>query len=162
LLWQPQAEQRVRVETVLDESLPPIMGNFTQLQQVVINLLSNALDATPVGSTIVISTRSAGEIPSSVVLEVTDTGSGILAEHLSRVFDPFFTTKPPGKGTGLGLSVCLGIIQDHHGTITVESQGGCGSTFIVTLPVMPRVEPARQGSHQLLQPALTASQNKGV
>jgi signal transduction histidine kinase len=162
LLWQPQAEQRVRVETVLDEPLPPIMGNFTQLQQVVINLLSNALDATPVGGTIAISTRSVGEIPSSVVLEVTDTGSGVPVEHLSRVFDPFFTTKPPGKGTGLGLSVCLGIIQDHHGTITVESQGGCGSTFIVTLPVMPRVEPARQGSHQLLQPALTASQNKGV
>jgi two-component system, NtrC family, sensor kinase len=162
LLWQPQAEQLVQVETVLDEPLPPIMGNFTQLQQVVINLLSNALDATPVGGTIAISTRSVGEIPSSVVLEVTDTGSGIPVEHLSRVFDPFFTTKPPGKGTGLGLSVCLGIIQDHHGTITVESQGGCGSTFIVTLPVMPRVEPARQGSHQLLQPALTASQNKGV
>jgi signal transduction histidine kinase len=162
LLWQPQAEQLVRVETVLDEPLPPIMGNFTQLQQVVINLLSNALDATPAGSTIAVSTRSLGEPPSSVTLEVTDTGSGIPAEHLSRVFDPFFTTKPPGKGTGLGLSVCLGIVHDHHGTITVESQGGCGSTFIVTLPVMPRVEPARQGSHQLLQPALTASQNKGV
>jgi signal transduction histidine kinase len=129
---------------------------------VVINLLSNALDATPAGGTIAVSTRRLGESPSSVALEITDTGSGIPAEHLSRVFDPFFTTKPPGKGTGLGLSVCLGIVQDHHGTITVESQDGHGSTFIVTLPVMPRVEPSRQGSHQLLQAALTASQDEGV
>jgi two-component system NtrC family sensor kinase len=124
--------------------------------------LSNALDATPAGGTIAVSTQSLGEPPSSVALEVTDTGRGIPAEHLSRVFDPFFTTKPPGKGTGLGLSVCLGIVQDHHGTISVDSQDGRGSTFIVTLPAMPRVEPSREGSHQLLQPALTASQDKGV
>jgi len=162
LLWQPQAEQRVQIETLLDEPLSPIMGNFTQLQQVVINLLSNALDATPAKGTIAVSTRSLGEPPSSVVLEVTDTGSGIPAEHLSRVFDPFFTTKPPGKGTGLGLSVCLGIVQDHHGTITVESHAGQGATFIVALPVMLRVEPSRQGSYQLLRPALTASQDQGV
>ena len=126
LLWQPQAEQVVRVKTVLDEPLPPIMGNFTQLQQVVINLLSNALDAIPAGGTIAVSTRSLGESSSTVVLEVTDTGTGIPAEHLSKVFDPFFTTKPPGKGTGLGLSVCLGIVQDHHGMITVDSQDGRG------------------------------------
>jgi two-component system, NtrC family, sensor kinase len=97
-----------------------------------------------------------------VVLEVTDTGTGIPAEHLSKVFDPFFTTKPPGKGTGLGLSVCLGIVQDHHGMITVDSQDGRGSTFTVFLPVMPRVELPRQGSHQMLQPTLTTSQDKGV
>lgn len=162
LLWQPQAEQVVRVKTVLDEPLPPIMGNFTQLQQVVINLLSNALDAIPAGGTIAVSTRSLGEFSSTVVLEVTDTGTGIPAEHLSKVFDPFFTTKPPGKGTGLGLSVCLGIVQDHHGMITVDSQDGRGSTFTVFLPVMPRVELPRQGSHQMLQPTLTTSQDKGV
>jgi signal transduction histidine kinase len=162
LLWQPQAEQAVRVETVLDEPLPAIMGNFTQLQQVVINLLSNAFDAIPAGGTIAVSTRSSGEDPPAVALEVTDTGTGIPAEHLSKVFDPFFTTKPPGKGTGLGLSVCLGIVQDHHGTITVDSRPGRGSTFIVILPAMPRVELSRQGSHQVLQPALTASQDKGV
>jgi two-component system NtrC family sensor kinase len=138
------------------------MGNFTQLQQVVINLLSNALDAIPAGGTIAVSTQSSGEFPSTVALEVTDTGTGIPAEHLSKVFDPFFTTKPPGKGTGLGLSVCLGIVQDHHGTITVDSRPGRGSTFIVILPAMPRVELSRQGSHQVLQPALTASQDKGV
>ena len=162
LLWQPQAEQIVRVETVLDEPLPPIMGNVTQLQQVLINLLSNALDATPPGGTITVSTRSQGEPPSTVVLEVTDTGTGISAEHLSRVFDPFFTTKPPGKGTGLGLSVCFGIVQDHQGTITVDSQYGRGCTFTVVLPAIPRAELSRQGSHRMLQPALTASQDEGV
>ncbi|HSF32111.1 MAG TPA: ATP-binding protein [Candidatus Tectomicrobia bacterium] len=162
LLWQPQAEQLVRVDTHLQEPLPSIMGNFTQLQQVVINLLSNALDATPAGGTIAVSTRRAGEPPSSVVLEVADTGSGILAEHLSRVFDPFFTTKPPGKGTGLGLSVCLGIVQDHHGMITVQSQGCCGATFTVTLPVTPREVTPSQVSPQLLQPVLLTSPHEGV
>jgi two-component system NtrC family sensor kinase len=162
LLWQPQAEQIVRVETVLEEPLPPIMGNFTQLQQVVINLLSNALDATPTGGTISVYTRSAGDQPSTVVLAVADAGNGIPAEHLSKVFDPFFTTKPPGKGTGLGLSVCLGIVQDHHGTISVDSHDGRGSTFIVTLPVTPRAEPLSPVSHQMLQPALTASLDEGV
>ncbi|MGH8064230.1 MAG: sensor histidine kinase [Candidatus Entotheonellia bacterium] len=162
LLWHPQAEQLVRVETVLEEPLPSIMGNFTQLQQVVINLVSNALDATPAEGTIAVSTRGAGDPSSTVVLEVADTGIGIPVEHLSKVFDPFFTTKPPGKGTGLGLSVCLGIIQDHHGTITVDSQDGCGAVFIVTLPVTPCAEPSRQVAHQIFQPALTASQDEGV
>jgi two-component system, NtrC family, sensor kinase len=138
------------------------MGNFTQLQQVMINLLSNALDATPAGGTIAVRTRSAGDPPSTVVLEMADTGGGIPAEHLSKVFDPFFTTKPPGQGTGLGLSVCLGIVQDHHGTISVDSQEGRGSAFIVTLPVMPRPESSSQASHRMLQPALTASQDEGV
>jgi signal transduction histidine kinase len=162
LLWQPQAEQLLRVATHLQEPLQTIMGNFTQLQQVVINLLSNALDATPPGGTITVSTRSVGAAPSAVVLEVADTGTGIFAEHLSKVFDPFFTTKPPGKGTGLGLSVCLGIVQDHHGVITVQSQDGRGATFIVTLPVMPNAVCSSQVSRQVLQPALLASQSEGV
>jgi signal transduction histidine kinase len=162
LLWQPQAEQVVRVETELTEPLPPLMGNFTQLQQVVINLLSNALDATLPGGMIAVSTRSQGHPPATVELEVTDTGTGIPVEHLSRVFDPFFTTKPPGKGTGLGLSVCFGIVQDHHGSITVDSQAGRGSTFIVMLPVTSRVELAQQRSPRTLQPALTARQDEGV
>jgi signal transduction histidine kinase len=162
LLWQPQAEQVIRVETALHEPLPTIMGDVTQLQQVVINLLSNALDATPPGGTITVATRCLGELPSTVALEVTDTGTGIPVEHLSKVFDPFFTTKPPGKGTGLGLSVCFGIVQDHQGTITVDSQDGRGSTFTVIFPVIPRVELSRHGAHRLLQPALTTSQNEGV
>jgi two-component system NtrC family sensor kinase len=138
LLWQPQAERHLRVITSLEPHLPPIIGNFTQLQQVVINLLSNALDATVNGETIAVHTRSEGAPAPAVVLEISDTGIGIPADHLSRVFDPFFTTKPPGKGTGLGLSVCLGIIRDHQGTITVRSQVGHGSTFVVALPPAQR------------------------
>jgi signal transduction histidine kinase len=162
LLWQPQAEQMVRVETDLTERLPALMGNFTQLQQVVINLLSNALDATPPGGRIRVSTRSRGRPPSTVELEVTDTGTGIPPEHLSRVFDPFFTTKPPGKGTGLGLSVCFGIVQDHHGSITVDSRDGCGAAFTVVLPVLPRAERPKERSHRTLQPALSAPQDGGM
>ena len=108
------------------------------------------------------STRSQGQPPSTVVLQVTDTGTGIAAEHLSKVFDPFFTTKPPGKGTGLGLSVCFGIVQDHQGTISVDSQEGGGCTFTAIFPVIPRAELAHQGSHRMLQPAFTAPQDEGV
>jgi signal transduction histidine kinase len=162
ILWQPQAEQRMRVETALAAMLPSIMGNFTQLQQVVIDLLSNALDATPTGGTIAVHTRSEGDPPSAVVLEVSDTGTGIPAEYLSKVFDPFFTTKPPGQGTGLGLSVCLGIVQDHQGAITVQSQEGRGSIFTVTLPAKPPDELPNKMRHQILQPAFTASQDEGV
>jgi signal transduction histidine kinase len=162
LLWQPQVEQSVRVETNLQQPLAPIMGNFTQLQQVVINLVSNAFDATPAAGTVTVSTRGAGDSPAMVALEVADTGSGIPPEHLSKLFDPFFTTKPPGKGTGLGLSVCLGIVQDHHGTIAVDSLPGRGSTFVVTLPVATPIERCGQGCPQLLHPALTANQDEGI
>jgi two-component system NtrC family sensor kinase len=134
LLWRPQAEQHVHVVTRLERHPWPMLGNFTQLQQVVINLLSNALDATALGGTVSVFTRS-DETPSpAIVLEVSDTGMGIPVDHLSKVFDPFFTTKPPGKGTGLGLSVCLGIVRAHQGMITVRSQVGVGSTFVVTFP----------------------------
>jgi signal transduction histidine kinase len=162
LLWQPQVEQSVRVETNLEQPLAPIMGNFTQLQQVVINLVSNAFDATPVAGMVTVSTRGAGDSPAMVALEVADTGSGIPPEHLSKLFDPFFTTKPPGKGTGLGLSVCLGIVQDHHGTIAVDSLPGRGSTFVVTLPVATPVERCGQGCSQMPHPALTANQDEGA
>jgi two-component system, NtrC family, sensor kinase len=68
------------------------------------------------------------------VVEVSDTGSGIPVEQLSRIYDPFFTTKEIGKGTGLGLSITYGIVQEHHGTITCESVVGQGTRFVLTLP----------------------------
>ena len=70
-----------------------------------------------------------------VSVVVSDTGSGIPAEHLSKIFDPFFTTKPVGEGTGLGLSITYGIIEHHQGTITVKSQLGVGTSFTVRIPV---------------------------
>jgi signal transduction histidine kinase len=71
-----------------------------------------------------------------VEIRFTDTGHGIPPEHLSKIFDPFFTTMPVGKGTGLGLSISYGIIQQHEGTIEVESQPGAGTTFTVRLPAL--------------------------
>ena len=72
------------------------------------------------------------------MIEVTDTGCGIKPEHLDKIFEPFFTTKPVGKGTGLGLSVSYGIVQQHGGTLEVESVPGKGTTFTITLPCASR------------------------
>jgi signal transduction histidine kinase len=161
LLWQPQAQQQVRISTQLERQLPLLLGNFTQLQQVVINLLGNALDATSAGGTIVIRTQSEAGPPPGIMLAVSDTGVGIPAEHLSKVFDPFFTTKPPGKGTGLGLSVCLGIVRDHQGTITVRSQAGQGSTFIVRLPIASTPDRAGETPLPTSRSVLTTASSLG-
>lgn len=80
---------------------------------------------------------SSSVVGERVVVKVTDTGCGIKREHLNQIFEPFFTTKPVGKGTGLGLSVSYGILQQHGGTLEVESEVGKGTTFTVTLPTVP-------------------------
>jgi two-component system, NtrC family, sensor kinase len=103
-----------------------------KLQQFFLNLFMNARDAMPRGGWLTIATR--GERDAAVV-EISDTGSGIPAELLSRIYDPFFTTKEIGKGTGLGLSITYGIVQEHGGTITCESQVGQGTRFILRLPL---------------------------
>jgi two-component system NtrC family sensor kinase len=115
--------------------LPPIMADPHQLQQVFVNILSNARQAMEPfqrKGRITIRTREVGP---SVVIEFEDNGPGIRSEHLARIFDPFFTTKPVGKGTGLGLSLCYGIIQEHGGIITARSGLGQGATFAIELPV---------------------------
>ena len=120
-------------------SLPPIMADAHQLQQIFVNILSNARQAIePVqrDGRIVVRTRRAGE---SVVIEFQDNGPGIKPEHLARIFDPFFTTKPVGKGTGLGLSLCYGLIQEHGGKISARSERGEGATFSIELPVAAAV-----------------------
>lgn len=102
-----------------------------KVQQVFLNLILNALDAMPQGGELTISLREQNRF---VVIEVSDTGTGMEDEVLDRIFDPFFTTKPLGKGTGLGLSICYGIIKEHDGTITARSRKGAGTTFTVKLP----------------------------
>lgn len=122
-------------------SLPPIMADGHQLQQVFVNILSNARQAIEPferDGRIVIRTRQAGD---TVVLSFRDNGPGIRPENLQRIFDPFFTTKPVGKGTGLGLSLCYGIIHEHGGKISATSEPGEGATFTIELP-MARHEPA--------------------
>ncbi len=109
-----------------------VLGDQAQLKQVVLNLLTNALDA--VGTQGRISIWVQNDAPDQVSLFVEDTGHGIEPEHLSRLFDPFFTTKPAGKGTGIGLSTCYNIVSDHGGDIFVCSDQDHGSSFCVKLP----------------------------
>ena len=124
----------IQVFVNLAPGLPVVVGDFHQLQQVLLNLIGNAEDAMLAAhGQGVLTTESAFE-DGRVCLKVRDNGPGIPPEICQRVFDPFFTTKPLGKGTGLGLSICFGILTEHQGRITVESQPGQGATFIVSLP----------------------------
>ncbi len=108
-----------------------VMGDPGKLEQVIINVLSNSVEAMPEGGDIVISTREEDGV---VKIRIADTGPGIPEEHLSRVFDPFFTTKEIGAGTGLGLSICYGIIRQHHGHIELTSAPARGTTVTISLP----------------------------
>ncbi len=124
----------VRVVKTYDPSLPPVVGDEYKLQQVFLNLLINAYQAMPDGGELHISSQSAD---GQVCATISDTGTGIPTDHLGRIFDPFFTTKDVGEGTGLGLSISYGLIEQHGGTIEVESEPGEGATFVVRLPVAP-------------------------
>jgi len=132
LLGKRDALEDIQLVEALTEPLPQVLGDKNQLQQVLINLSLNACEAMPNGGTLLLATS---RVDHAVMIEVTDTGCGIKKEHLDKVLEPFFTTKPVGKGTGLGLSVSYGIVQQHGGTLEVESQEGKGTTFKVTLPV---------------------------
>jgi signal transduction histidine kinase len=121
----------IKLKHAIDGPLPPVTGNRGRLQQVVMNLLLNAVDAMPDGGDV---TLRAASRSGRVTIEIADTGVGIPREHLERIYDPFFTTKPRGKGTGLGLSLSYGIVKEHAGTLTVESRPGEGSRFTVSLP----------------------------
>ena len=131
LLGKREAFQQVNLVKALADDLPPVNGDRNQLQQVLVNLSLNACEAMSDGGTLMIATSGKSD---RVVVEVTDTGCGIRPEHLDKIFEPFFTTKAVGKGTGLGLSVTYGIVQQHGGTLEVESAMGKGTTFIITLP----------------------------
>jgi len=117
----------------LSSRLPQIKGFTEQLQQVFMNLLINADDATSTGDTISIATAQKDK--NTISISFKDTGTGIHRNCLSKIFDPFFTTKEVGKGTGLGLSITHGIIERHHGTIHVKSKIGRGTTFDINLPI---------------------------
>ncbi|PYV17393.1 MAG: two-component sensor histidine kinase, partial [Acidobacteria bacterium] len=125
--------REIEVVVALGPEDPVVMGNSIQLEQVVINLLTNARDAMADSPRKVI--RISGSVSSEAVEVVfSDTGHGIAPEFVSRIFDPFFTTKEVGEGTGLGLSITYGIINDHGGSIKVTSRVGEGTTFVIRLP----------------------------
>jgi PAS domain S-box-containing protein len=138
LMQKPLAADNVQIVASLDRGLAPILGDATTLHQVLMNLLTNAREAMPTGGQVRIETGPA-ERPGWIRLVVADTGPGIPAEEVSKIFDPFFTTKR--TGTGLGLSVTYGIIQEHGGTVDVQSRPGAGTTFILSFPTTSAAAP---------------------
>jgi signal transduction histidine kinase len=135
----------VRLQTVLHPGLPLVEAAPAEIEQVIVNLVLNALDAMPEGGALTVQTDLAGaaavgchegERPDQFVcISVADNGIGIPESLQAMIFEPFFTTKPPGKGTGLGLSSAYGIVRQHHGSIKVQSQPGKGTKFTIYLPV---------------------------
>ena len=126
-------------------SLPPVTCYPAKINQVLLCLVSNGIEACDPGGTVTVSSRpGAGQ---GVILVVTDTGRGIAPAIRGRIFDPFFTTKPIGQGTGLGLAISHGIIKSHGGTIDVESAPGLGARFTVRLPASPPPASTGRGRH---------------
>ena len=125
----------IEVVKNLDVELPYILGDNSQLQQVFINVILNAVQAMKEIGTLTINT-SHDKKNDMVVIEISDTGCGIPEESIDRIFDPFFTTKEVGEGTGLGLSIAYGIVTKHHGRMRVKSKLGEGSTFTVKIPAV--------------------------
>ncbi len=131
LIAQQSAFHNIEVVKTWAPGLPPVLGDKSQLTQVFMNMMINAVQAMGERGTLTIVTRAASD---AVEVEIRDTGCGIPAVQVGQVFDPFFTTKASGQGTGLGLSIAYGIVTAHKGTITVESVPGKGSVFTARLP----------------------------
>ena len=118
------------------DEIPLVYANQGEINQVLLNLLVNAGHAVEIGGHVQLKTRV---VEGYVVISIQDDGYGIEQENLDNIFDPFFTTKEVGVGTGLGLSISYGIIKDHGGTITVNSEIGQGTTFEIRLPAIEMI-----------------------
>jgi two-component system NtrC family sensor kinase len=130
---------RIAIKVDLEPDLPKVNANGGQIQQALIALATNAIDAMPQGGEL---TFRAFAHATRLIVEVTDSGIGIPPEDMSKIFEPFFTTKEVGKGTGLGLAVCYGIISEHGGRLNVRSNLGKGTTFSIVLPRLTNKEKA--------------------
>ena len=131
LLSHQKRTSAVEFKMEICDDLLPVLGDSGQLQQAIIALATNALDAMTISGVLtIVATNNANR----VIVEVIDNGIGIEPENLPKIFEPFFTTKEIGKGTGLGLAVCYGILTEHGGTLDVQSTLGVGTTFTITLP----------------------------
>ena len=131
LVTHQQRGDNIQIEVETTKDLPTVLGDEGQLQQAVVALATNAIDAMPEGGTLTLRATAAGP---KVMLEIKDTGIGIPSDNLTKIFDPFFTTKDVGRGTGLGLAVCYGIVSEHGGRLDVRSTVGVGTTFTISLP----------------------------
>jgi signal transduction histidine kinase/CheY-like chemotaxis protein len=146
-LLERAIDKRIEMKLDLEPGLPPVEGDYNQLEQAIMNFVVNARDAMPYGGVITIATASKyiepgmpdipPYIPTGryVIVKVQDTGVGIPEEIQQKIFEPFFTTKERGKGTGLGLAMVYGVITEHKGFLTVQSKVNEGTTFTVFLPV---------------------------
>ncbi len=123
--------KQIQFEKDCDAELPPIEADSSQLQQVLLNIYLNAIDALDNGGTI--TTVSRRTDPQHVRLEISDTGKGLSEGSLEKIFNPFYTTKT--KGSGLGLAICKRLIEQHKGTIEATSRPGVGTSFIIILPL---------------------------
>jgi two-component system NtrC family sensor kinase len=130
LLSHQKRSPLVNFKVEIADDLLLVSGDPGQLQQALIALATNALDAMGDSGVLTISGRNEGD---KVIVEVSDTGVGIPTENLPKIFEPFFTTKEIGRGTGLGLAVCYGILTEHGGSLDVQSTVGTGTTFTITL-----------------------------
>jgi PAS domain S-box-containing protein len=154
--------RNISASLVAPKELWPVMGDATQIQQALMNLCINARDAMPEGGRLTLEAANltldealAKTMPDAkpgpcVCLKITDTGTGIVAEHLEHIFDPFFTTKAIGKGTGLGLPTVLGIVRGHGGCLRVKTEAGRGTTFELYLPAAPQAQTADPGEPEPL------------
>jgi two-component system, NtrC family, sensor kinase len=125
--------QQIQFSDQLQQDLPPIQADQKQLEQVLLNMINNSLDAMPLGGQLRIETKAASE--SHAMVRIVDNGAGIQPDHIELLFQPMFTTKEVGLGTGLGLSICRTIIKEHGGDIEVKSTVGLGTTFTILLPI---------------------------
>jgi len=132
--WVPLTVAQTATVTVENGGAPDVMASPGQIEQVVVNLVTNAANATPGGMRGVIVVRIGAAESGAALLEVIDQGKGMDPAVMARIFEPFFTTKDVGKGMGLGLSICHAIVTNHGGTLTATSEAGKGSTFRVELP----------------------------
>ncbi|MGH7322423.1 MAG: ATP-binding protein [Candidatus Rokuibacteriota bacterium] len=138
LLRHAARRRGVGLKASVPPDLPKILVDPGRLQQVLINLLMNALEATPAGGRVELTARRLNHAEPAIEISVKDTGRGISPDLLPRIFEPFFTTKSAKQGTGLGLAVCHDIVKQHGGEIRVESEPGVGTTFNVVLPEAER------------------------
>jgi signal transduction histidine kinase len=125
----------IRLESDIQPNIPLVKGDFNQLQQCMINLIFNAIDAMPDGGVLTLEGHHDSET-GKVVVTIKDTGLGIAPDDLPYIFEPFYTTKSQAYGVGLGLSTVYGIMERHHGSVEVSSQPGSGAVFKLNIPVI--------------------------
>ncbi|MDP6776954.1 MAG: ATP-binding protein, partial [Candidatus Latescibacteria bacterium] len=141
--------QEIRLAREMSSGLPDVVCDADQIQQAILAILINAVEAMPDGGTLKVTTRRTGdleEVGAGVEIDIADTGVGIPRDVLPRLFEPFFTTKQDKKGVGLGLSVAYGIVRRHQGRIDVRSDEGQGTTFVIGLPERPQMQEEALGA----------------